>query len=160
MALRTVEPERRAQTASETSRGRRRYARWGVPLTHSNLSPPAMASARSQRVSLAETAQGIRVEQYSHRGRAHHHSETRRKWRCHWRSKSVTSCHTLSHPFCARAIANCVAFPCGDARAPGDRVVLPACLEVENPVGAAVSARATSTFAPRSRTTKKRMSSL
>jgi hypothetical protein len=67
MALRTVEPERRARTASETSKGRRRYARWGILLARSNLSPTAMASARSQRVSLAETSQDMSEDQLSRR---------------------------------------------------------------------------------------------
>jgi len=126
MALRTVEPERRARTASETSKGRRRYARWGILLAHSNLSPTAMASARSQRVSLAETSKDMSGEQLSRRARGLQRARRRRNWRCRWRSKSGKTFTLMWDTFCARAVAKCVAFPGGDARAPAEIVVLPA----------------------------------
>jgi hypothetical protein len=53
-------------------------------------------SARCQRASLAETGQFRRVEKLSHRGRAQHHSEMRRNWRCGGLSKSVTPVTLLS----------------------------------------------------------------
>jgi hypothetical protein len=57
-------------------------------------------------------------------------------------------CHTHVTPFCARAIADCVAFPSGDVRAPAENVARPALLYRENPVRTDVSARATSKCAP------------
>jgi len=39
------------------------------------------------------------------------------------------TCHAPVTPFCATAIANCVAFPGGDARPPAERVALPTCLD-------------------------------
>jgi len=155
MALRTVEPERRARTASETSKGRRRYARWGILLAHSNLSPTAMASARSQRVSLAETSKAMSGEQLSRRARGLQRARRRRNWRCRWRSKSGTTFTLMWDTFCARAVAKCVAFPGGVARAPAEIVVLPAYLYREKTVGAAASARATSKCSPRSRARRK-----
>jgi hypothetical protein len=66
----------------------------GLALTPFESSDGFRAVRESQRVSLAENAQDIWVEQYSHRGRAQQHSETRRNWRCRSLSKSVT-CFTL-----------------------------------------------------------------
>jgi len=112
--LRTVEPRRRARTASKTAKGRRRYARWGIPLTHSILSPTAMSFARSQPVSFVETSQGTSGEQHSRGARGQQRAGRRRNSRCRWRSKSGTNFVLTWDTFCARAIANCVAFPCGD----------------------------------------------
>ena len=111
MALRTVEPERRAQTASKTSKGRRRYARWGIPLTHSNLSPTAMDSARSQRVSLAETPQDISGEQLSRGARGLQRAGRRRNSRCRWRSKSGTTFTLMWDTFSPGPSLNASHFP-------------------------------------------------
>jgi len=89
--LRTVEPRRRARTASKMAKGRRRYARWGIPLTHSILSPTAMSSARSQPVSFVDTSQGISGEQLPRGARGQQRSGRRRNSRCRWLSKSGTN---------------------------------------------------------------------
>jgi hypothetical protein len=68
----------------------------GLALTPFESSDGFSAVRESQRVSLAENAQGIRHEQYSHQGRRQHHSEMRRNRRCCWRSKSVTSFTLMS----------------------------------------------------------------
>jgi len=131
-ALRTVEHGPGARTASKTAKGRRRYARWGISLTHSNLSPTASSSARSQPVSFGETSQGISGEQLSRGARWQQRTGRRRDSRCRWRSQSVTVLVTSVTLICASGIAIYVAFPCDDARAPAERVQRPTCLEVKN----------------------------
>jgi len=103
------------------------------------------AVLESRRVSLAENAQGIRHEQYSHRGRRQHHSEMRRNRRCRCRSKSMPFFTLMSRsnapgpsPFASQfRVVMC-------ARPQRERVTFPACLELFPTGRRAVSARATS----------------